>query len=111
MKKFAEYREYRNEINRKNLSGNTPLHLAFQFDHPDGVGVLIGNGADRRIKNEAGITALELGERLGREDCLVSEQVATETILRERGAETSDVLLCVWAVVFFPIVLFVTMNT
>jgi len=111
VKKFAKYKEYRNEINKENRSGNTPLHLAIQFDHPDGVGVLIGNGADQTAKNKAGVTALGLGEGLERDDCLVSVQVAMEKIrLRERG-EASDVLLCVWAVVFFPIVLFVTMNT
>ena len=72
VKKFATlgYWTYSNEINKKNHHGNTPLHLAFQFDHPSMVEFLSRNGADRTIKNNDQLTASELGSRLGREDNL-----------------------------------------
>ena len=53
-------------FNDKNRSGDTPLHLAFQFDHIDIVKGLLKNGADPTIKNNAQLTAFELGEKLGR---------------------------------------------
>jgi len=65
-----DYRIHNSEINKKNYFGNTPLHLAFQFDHPDIVNLLVKNGADPTIENNAHVTALELGEKLGREDSL-----------------------------------------
>ena len=55
------------EVNKKNSSGNTPLHLASQFDHMDIIGLLLDNGADPTIKNNAQLTASELGASLGRE--------------------------------------------
>ena len=70
VKKLAECRAYSNEINKKNSLGNTPLHLAFQFDHPSIVKLLVRQGANPAIKNNAQLTALELGERLGRGDSL-----------------------------------------
>ena len=72
VKRFAtpEYRGCTSEINKKNYHGNTPLHLTFQFDHPGMVEFLVKNGADTTIKNNAQVTALELGARLGRRDCL-----------------------------------------
>ena len=71
VEKFAtpDYAAY-NEINKKNYSGNTPLHLAFQFDYPSMVRFLVMNGADPNIKNNAQVTASQLGENLGRGDCL-----------------------------------------
>ncbi|PUU84170.1 hypothetical protein B9Z19DRAFT_1060428 [Tuber borchii] len=71
VKKFAApaYSTYR-EINKKNHHGNTPLHLAFQFDHPDMVEFLSKNGADLSIKNGDQLTASELGARLERGDSL-----------------------------------------
>ena len=59
-----------NEVNRKNHFGNTPLHLAFQFDHPEIVNLLVEEGADLTIKNNAQLTALELGAKLERGDSL-----------------------------------------
>ena len=70
VEKLARYRTYSNEINKKNSLGNTPLHLAFQFDHPSIVKLLVRQGANPAIKNNAQLTALELGERLGRGDSL-----------------------------------------
>ena len=58
------------EINKKNRHGNTPLHLALQFDHPGIVEFLFKSGADRTIKNNDQLTPSELGEMLGRVDCL-----------------------------------------
>ncbi|PUU84168.1 ankyrin repeat-containing domain protein, partial [Tuber borchii] len=45
------HKKYDDEINKKNHCGNTPLHLALQFDHPDIVQFLSENGADQSIKN------------------------------------------------------------
>lgn len=59
-----------NEINKRNSLGNTPLHLAFQFDHSEIVEFLVKNGADGSIKNNAQVTALELGARFERGDIL-----------------------------------------
>ena len=70
VKIFAGNRAYSNEINKKNHSGNTPLHLAFQFDHVDVVELLVTEGADLTIKNNAQLTASELGARLARNDGL-----------------------------------------
>ncbi|PUU84182.1 hypothetical protein B9Z19DRAFT_1118284 [Tuber borchii] len=49
------------KINKKNGSGNTPLHLAFQFNHMMIVEFLLRNGADPTIKNKAQLTPSELG--------------------------------------------------
>ncbi|KAG0633367.1 hypothetical protein HOY80DRAFT_1064102 [Tuber brumale] len=46
-----EHRAHTGEINKQNHSGNTPLHLAVQFDHPDIVKFLVENHADLAIKN------------------------------------------------------------
>ncbi|KAG0634630.1 hypothetical protein HOY80DRAFT_1097675 [Tuber brumale] len=72
VKKFAtpEYKEYSGQINKQNAFGDTPLHLAFQFDHQDIVEFLVENRADLTIRNRHGVTAQELGEKLGREDIL-----------------------------------------
>ena len=70
VKKFTQDTAYSNEINKKNHSGNTPLHLAFQFDHTEIVELLVKNGADTTIKNNAQITALELGAKFERGDSL-----------------------------------------
>jgi len=70
VKIFAGNAAYSNEINKKNHSGNTPLHLAFQFDHPEIVELLVKEGADPTIKNNAQLTASELGEILERGDSL-----------------------------------------
>jgi len=48
----------------------SPLHLAFQFDHTEIVDLLVRKGADTTIKNNAQLTALELGAKLGRGDYL-----------------------------------------
>ena len=59
-----------NEVNKTNHSGNTPLHLAFQFDHPEIVDLLVKEGADLTIKNNAQLAVSELGVRLERRECL-----------------------------------------
>ena len=55
---------YSNKINQKNHSGNTPLHLAFQSDHREIIQLLVKEGADPTIKNNAQLTASELGAKL-----------------------------------------------
>ena len=58
------------EINKKNDLGDTPLHLAFQFDHPEIVDLLVKDGADFTIKNNAQMTPSELGAKLERGESL-----------------------------------------
>ena len=70
VERFKEDRAYSEEINKTNRYGNTPLHLAFQFDYPKIVRFLTESGADLTIKNNAQVTAPQLGERLNRGDCL-----------------------------------------
>ncbi|KAG0634628.1 hypothetical protein HOY80DRAFT_1097671 [Tuber brumale] len=68
--KTLGYKTYSDQINKKNKFGDTSLHLAFQFDYPDIVEFLVKNHADQTIKNRRGMTALKLGEDLGRRDSL-----------------------------------------
>ncbi|KAG0633369.1 hypothetical protein HOY80DRAFT_1106232 [Tuber brumale] len=78
VEKFAtpKYRAYSGQINQQNEFGDTPLHLAFQFDHPDIAKFLVENHADLTIKNSQGLTAAKLGEELGRGDSLdILEQI------------------------------------
>ena len=70
VERLTENRAHTKEINKTNHYGNTPLHLAFQFDHPKIVRFLIKNGADPNIRNNSQVTARQLGERLKRADCL-----------------------------------------
>jgi len=90
----------RKEINKKNSSGNTPLHLAFQFDYPEIVQFLVKNGADPAIKNNAQLTASELGAELERGYSL--EKTWKGTVVVPGGAgeevvnETSGQFWKVW---------------
>ena len=70
IKKLKEDKLFSNAVNKTNNSGNTPLHLAFQFDHPEIVDLLVKGGADQTIKNNAQLTASELGAKLERGDSL-----------------------------------------
>ena len=70
VKKLARHGKYSTEINKKNHFGNTPLHLAFQFDHPEIVKLLVKGGAGMTIKNNAQMTPSELGAKLERGDSL-----------------------------------------
>ena len=70
VKEFAGDRAYRKEINKKNCSGNTPLHLATEFNHREIVKCLVKGGANPAIKNNDQMTALKLAEKLGRRDIL-----------------------------------------
>jgi ankyrin repeat protein len=53
------------KINEKNSSCNTPLKIAFQFNHMMIVEFLLGKGADPTIENKARLTPLELRGDLG----------------------------------------------
>ena len=68
VKRFKAWgqRQCSREINKQNDSGNTSLHLALRFDHPDIAQFLYLNGADLSVKNDSQMTALELGAKLGR---------------------------------------------
>ena len=70
-------------LNDKNHSGDTPLHLAFHFDHIDIVKLLLKNGAVPTIKNDAQLTAFELGERLGRRYNLGAAREGTAEVAAE----------------------------
>ena len=66
VKELVWRRAYSKEINKKNRAGNTPLHLAIEFDYTEIVKSLVKAGANTAIKNNEQMTALELAERLGR---------------------------------------------
>jgi len=70
VKKLGRHKPYSTVINEKNHFGNTPLHLAFQFDHPEIVELLVKGGADATIKNNAQMMPSELGGKLERGDSL-----------------------------------------
>ena len=70
IKELRVQRVCSNEINKTNHCGNTPLRLAFQFDHPEIVDLLVKEGADLTIKNNAQLTASELGAKLERGESL-----------------------------------------
>ena len=61
VKQFAGRRVYSSEINKKNHTGNTPLHLAYQFNHTEIADLLVKYGANPEIKNNAQIRPSELG--------------------------------------------------
>ena len=88
LKKFARCMADSNEIDKKNHCGNTALHLAFQFDHLEIVRLLVEKGADPTIKNNAQVTAFELGERLGRRDCLDVLKLAPKKTEKRANKET-----------------------
>jgi hypothetical protein len=77
-------------INRKNNAGNTALHLAVQFDHPDIEILLLDNGADPTIKNNAQVTALEIGRALEREDFLEIPKLASKIPDEARGEAAGE---------------------
>lgn len=57
-------------LNKKNGSGNSPLHLAFQFGHTEIVALLLKQGADPTIKNNAQMAQTESGLKFGRGNSL-----------------------------------------
>ena len=87
IKKLRGARMCSDEVNKTNHSGNTPLHLAFQFDHPEIVDLLVKAGADQTIKNNAQLTASELGAKLERGESL-------DILKQDKGedAEAKEVL-------------------
>ncbi len=48
------------EVNRRDVNGDTPLHVAVTNSQPDSVMALLIAGADTTIKNKGGKTAMEL---------------------------------------------------
>jgi len=132
----SEHKARSDEINKKNCLGNTPLHLAFQFNHPHMVKFLAKHGADPTIENNAQVTVAELGKSLGRRDCLdilrqagmlpdeVKKGAADRPVERpaetiETGARESETIkplhasghqLCALAVIFFSIILAAIRN-
>ena len=45
--------------------GNTPLHIAAEHNHDDGVSLLLANGANCNLKNDMGRTPLHLASASG----------------------------------------------
>ena len=68
VKFFARDKAYGKKINKRNRSGNTPLHLATEFGHTEIAWCLLGAGANRGIKNNDQKTAFELAKSLRRRD-------------------------------------------
>ncbi|WP_165874669.1 ankyrin repeat domain-containing protein [Cocleimonas flava] len=52
------------DVNAKGAKGNTPLHAAFRMYNSYLIGLLMQNGADPTIKNDAGISGIDLGKKL-----------------------------------------------
>ena len=82
---FPELNQKRSNV--KNGSGDTPLHLAFQFDYIDIVKLLLWDGADPTIKNNAQLTAAELGTKLGRGYSLGKTSEGTVAVVLVEGPE------------------------
>ena len=61
VQQFTGRRVYSSEINKTNHTGNTPLHLAYQFNHTEIAELLVKYGADLEIKKNAQIRQSELG--------------------------------------------------
>ena len=61
VKQSAGRRVNSSEINKKNHTGNTPLHLAYQFNHTEIAELLVKYGANLEIKINAQIRPSELG--------------------------------------------------
>lgn len=59
-KKFVEAKL---PVNRKDVNGNTPLHIAIKHGNHPVVEYLLENGADPKITNSVGFTAVELAEQ------------------------------------------------
>ena len=80
---------YSKEINKKNRAGNTPLHLAIEFDYTEVVKSLVEGGANTTIKNNDQVTALELAEKLGRGDSLDVLKQASAPASRQGRKQTA----------------------
>ncbi|PUU77232.1 hypothetical protein B9Z19DRAFT_1086627 [Tuber borchii] len=85
---FLRFRPFNQKgFNKKNRSGDTPLHLAFQLDDMDMVELLLKEGADPTIENNAGLTASELGAKLGRKYILEETGEGTVVVVPVEGPE------------------------
>ncbi|WVQ93346.1 hypothetical protein IAU59_000414 [Kwoniella sp. CBS 9459] len=62
----------RDSVNRKDEYGYTPLHLAADRGYPDIVEILLKRGADRRLKDDDGLTAKDLAQVSGREEIVAT---------------------------------------
>lgn len=52
-------------VNTTNRFGHTALHIAAYHNHPQVVRVLLQRGADIHIKDQCGLTALQLAQEAG----------------------------------------------
>jgi ankyrin repeat protein len=55
-------------VNARQQHGWTPLHAAAQNGNLEIIEILLQNGADPSIKNEEGVTALDLARKQNRTD-------------------------------------------
>ncbi|KAJ9629764.1 ankyrin repeat-containing protein [Taxawa tesnikishii (nom. ined.)] len=74
-------------LNRRNASGNTPLHWASLNGHLATAKVLIAAGADMWVRNQAGNLAIFEAERAGKDDVVayLLEAGGTEKEREEAG--------------------------
>lgn len=56
------------DINAKDKVGMTPLEMAIALNRSDNVRALVELGADKTIKNNQGVDAIELAKRMGHDD-------------------------------------------
>ena len=62
--KFVEYFiNKKDDINKQNKNGDTPLHLAFKIGNYDIIRLLLENGANIKIKNKKGITPFDIADK------------------------------------------------
>jgi len=92
IKKLAKpkHSEHLRAINKKNHIGNTALHLAVQFDHPNIANLLLDNGADPTIRNNAQMTAIEVGRGLERIDFLNIPKLASKIPDEAQGVAAEE---------------------
>ena len=69
--------EYGASVNEKS-NGMTPLMLAARYNHADIIKLLIEKGADVKVKDEKGITALKYAEASNAKDAAVVLREALE---------------------------------
>jgi len=55
------------KIDPKNKYGQTPLHYAIAFKHPEAVQHLLDAGADPTVKMNNGLNAIKLASRVNHE--------------------------------------------
>ncbi|MBS0236277.1 MAG: ankyrin repeat domain-containing protein [Proteobacteria bacterium] len=78
--------QHKQLLNKQNKAGATPLHIAAMSGHIDAVSVLSNFGADFKIKNAYGMTALDIAMIWGHTE-------AAEMIAKKMGVELAKYVM------------------